>query len=69
MNENEWGGSENETYGQKGFDRESGGRVRGRPRLILMDDVKNTLGSRGMTMETPRQLLKDRKDRGDYVNK
>ena len=29
----------------------SGERVRGRPRLCLMDDVKVALGSRGMTVE------------------
>ena len=29
----------------------SGGRVRGRPRLYLMDGVKITLSSRGMTAE------------------
>ena len=34
----------------------SGGRVRGRPRLGWMDDVKVALGNRGMTM------AKDRKE-------
>ena len=33
----------------------SGGRVRGRPRLIWMDGVKVALGNRGMTVEAARQ--------------
>ena len=37
-------------YGQKGVDV-SGGRVRGRPRLGLMDGVLVALGNRGMTVE------------------
>ena len=40
----------------------SGGRVRGRPRLGWMDDVKVALGSRGMTVEAARQCAKDRKE-------
>ena len=39
----------------------SGGRVRGRPRLGWMDDVKVALSNRGMTVETARQCAKDRK--------
>ena len=37
----------------------SGGRVRGRPRLSWMDDVKVALGNRGMTVEAARQCAKD----------
>ena len=33
----------------------SGGRVRGSPRLGLMDGVKVALGNRGMTVEAARQ--------------
>ena len=33
----------------------SGGRVRGRPRLGWMDDVKVALGNRGMMVEAARQ--------------
>ena len=40
----------------------SGGRVRGRPRLGLMDGVKVALGNRGMTVEAARQFAKDRKE-------
>ena len=40
----------------------SGGRVRGRPRLVWMDDVKVALGNRGMTVEAARQCAKDRKE-------
>ena len=40
----------------------SGGRVRGRPRLGWMDDVKVTLGNRGMTVDPARQCGKDRKE-------
>ena len=32
-----------------------GGRVRGRPRLGWMDDMKVSLGNRGMTVEAARQ--------------
>ena len=39
----------------------SGVRVRGRPRLGWMDDVKVSLGNRGMTVEAARQCAKDRK--------
>ena len=39
----------------------SGGRVRGRPRLGLMDGVKVALDNRGMTVEAARQCAKDRK--------
>ena len=39
----------------------SGGRVRGRPRLGWMDDVKVALDNRGMTEEAARQCAKDRK--------
>ena len=40
----------------------SGGRVRGRPRLSWMDDVKVALGKRGITLEAARQCAKDRKE-------
>ena len=40
----------------------SGGRVKGRPRLGWMDDVKVALGNRGMTVEAARQCAKDRKE-------
>ena len=36
----------------------SGGRVRGRPRLGWMDDVKAALGNRGMTVEAARKIGK-----------
>ena len=36
----------------------SGGRVRGRPRLGWMDDVKVTLGNRGKTVEAARKTGK-----------
>ena len=39
---------------------ESGGRVRGRPRLGWMGGVKVALGNRGMTVEAVRQCAKDR---------
>ena len=38
------------------------GRVRGRPRLGLMDGVKVALGNRGMTVEAAQQCAKDRKE-------
>ena len=51
-------------YGQKLLMAEvSGGRVRGRPRLLWMDGVKVALGNRGMTVEVARQCAKDRKER------
>ena len=40
----------------------SGRRVRGRPRLGLMDSVKVTLGYRGMTVKAARQCAKDRRE-------
>ena len=40
----------------------SGGRVRRRPRLGWMDDVKVVLGNRGMTVKAARQCAKDRKE-------
>ena len=40
----------------------SGGRVRWRPRLGLMDGMKVAFGSRGMTLEAARQCAKDRKE-------
>ena len=40
---------------------ESGGRVRGRPRLGWMDGVMVALGNRGMTVEAAQQCAKDRK--------
>ena len=40
----------------------SGGRVRGRPRLCWMDDMKVALGYRGMTVEAARQCAKEWKD-------
>ena len=41
---------------------DSGGRVQGRPRLGWMDDMKMTLGNRGMTVESSRQCANDRKE-------
>ena len=41
---------------------ESGGRVRGRPRLVWMDGVKVALGNRGMAVKAARQCVKNRKD-------
>ena len=41
----------------------SGGRVRGRPRLGLMDGVKVVLGNRGMAVEAARKIGKS----GAYV--
>ena len=38
----------------------SGGRVRGRPRLVWMDGVKVAFGNRGMMVEASRQCAKDR---------
>ena len=46
----------------------SRGRVRGRPRLGLMDDVKVALGSRGMTVEAAGQCANDRKKWGALVH-
>ena len=46
----------------------SGGRVRGRPRLGWMDDVKVALSNRGMTVEAARQCAKDRKARRALVH-
>ena len=40
----------------------SRGRVRGSPRLVWMDGVKEPLGSRGMTVQAARQCAKDRKE-------
>ena len=40
----------------------SGGRVRGRPRLVWMDGVKVAIGNRGMTVEAARRSAKDRKE-------
>ena len=40
----------------------SGGRVRGRQRLDLMDGVKVALVNRLMTVEAARQCTKDRKE-------
>ena len=40
----------------------SGGRARGRPRLIMIDGVKVAWGNRGMTVEEARQCAKDRKE-------
>ena len=40
----------------------SGRRVRGRPRLGWIDDVKVALSNRGMTVEAARQCSKDRKE-------
>ena len=40
----------------------SEGRVRGRPRLGMMDGVKVALGHRGMTVEAARQCTKDQKE-------
>ena len=37
-----------------------GGRVRGRPRYVWMDDVKVAFGNRGMTVESTRQCAEDR---------
>ena len=40
----------------------SGGRVRGRPRLVWMDGVEVALGNRGMMVKAARQCAKDRKE-------
>ena len=40
----------------------SGGRVRGKPMLGWMDDVKVALGNGGMTVEAARQCAKDREE-------
>ena len=40
----------------------SGGRVRGRPRLVWIDGVKVALGNRGMTVEVARQCTNYRKE-------
>ena len=40
----------------------SGGRERGRPRLVWPDGVKVAWGSRGMAVEATRQSAKDRKE-------
>ena len=44
------------------FAEVSGRRVRGRPRIGFIDDVKEALDDRGMTVETVRQCAKDRKE-------
>ena len=52
-------------YGQKGVDGESGGRVRGRPRLgwiARIDGVNVALSNRGMTVEAASQCAKDQKE-------
>ena len=41
--------------------KDSGGCVRGRPRLGWMDGVKVALDNRGVTVEAARQWAKDRK--------
>ena len=41
----------------------SGGRVRLRPRLGWMDDVKAASGNRNMTVEAARRCAKERKER------
>ena len=46
----------------------SGGRVRMRPRLGWMDDVKVALDKRGMTLEAARQCAKDRKEWRELVH-
>ena len=40
----------------------SGGRVRGRPRLVWLDGVNVALGNRGLTVEAARQCAKDWKE-------
>ena len=40
----------------------SGGRVRGRPRLVWKDGAKVAWGSRGMTVEAARLCAKDRNE-------
>ena len=49
---------------------ESGGRVRGRPRLGWIYVGKVALGNRGMTVEAARQCAKDRIEYGSdaYVS-
>ena len=44
-----------------------GGRVRGRPRLGWMDDVKVALGNRGMTVEAAREISERVESPGTYV--
>ena len=39
----------------------SGGRVRGREMLVLVDGVKMALGKRGMTVEAALEFAKDLK--------
>ena len=46
----------------------SEGRVRRRPRLGRMDDVKVALGNRAMTVEAARQCAKDRNERRALVH-
>ena len=41
---------------------ETGGRVRGRPRLGWMYGVEVALGNRELTVETERRCAKDRKE-------
>ena len=45
-----------------------GQRIRGRPRLGWMDGVKNSLGNRGLTVESARQYAKDGKERRALVH-
>ena len=54
-------------YSQK-VDGGSGLRVRGRPRLGLMDGVKVAMGNRGMTVEAERQCAKDKKKKRALVH-
>ena len=47
---------------------ESGGRVRGRPRLGWMDGVKVALVNKGMTVDAAHQCAEDRKEwRARYI--
>ena len=46
----------------------SRGRVRGRPRLGRMDDVKVAFGRRGTTAEAARQCARDRNEWGALVH-
>ena len=56
------GKNERVPYGRVLMAELSGGRVRGRQRLVWMNGVKVALGNRGMTVEAARQCAKDMKE-------